>query len=511
MFNFKFWRRPAKAKETPKQQQQYTRQQETAFESHPTVTRPKPSINFNQTKAQAAQIILEAKQEAIEIRRQMDEDIRKEKQRLMQLEERVVQREERLASKLDEMEAKARRLQDKVKAVQEKETQIETLRQEEEKRLSEVAGLSPIEAEKKVLASAEERMRDEAVRRMRKLDQVSKEEWERKANDILASVIQRYAASQVSETTTSVVHLANDDMKGRIIGKEGRNIKVLENITGCEILVDETPGTIVVSGFSPLRRQIAKVAIERLVEDGRIQPARIEEVVMKAKKEVAKEVMEAGEEVVFDLGITDLHPNLVQLIGRLKFRTSYGQSILQHSWEAARIAIMLAEELGADVNIAKRATLLHDIGKAVDHEVEGDHVEIGTNIMRKFNIPEAIIKAAAAHHEDYPYETIEAIIVQVSDAISASRPGARRESYELYVKRMEDLERIASSYDGVQKAYAISAGREVRVFVKPEKVDDLTAIKLAQDIAQKIEQELEYPGEVKVNVVRELRTEAVAK
>ncbi|MDO8512861.1 MAG: ribonuclease Y [bacterium] len=467
--------------------------------------------NEKQARNEAAEIVMEAKQEAIEIRRRVDEDTHQEKQRLAQLEERVIQREERIAVKLDEMEAKARRLQEKIKAVQEKEASVDQLYAEEQQKLSEVAQLSPMEAEKKVLFAAEERTKVELVRRMRKLEEVGRDEWEKRANNLLAQVVQRYAASQVSETTTSVVHLADDTLKGRIIGKEGRNIKVLETITGCEILVDETPGTIVVSGFSPLRRQIAKVSIERLIEDGRIQPARIEEVVAKAKKDIAKNVMEAGEEVVYDLGITDFHPNLVQLIGRLKFRTSYGQSILQHSWEAARIATMLCEELGGDVNITKRATLLHDIGKAVDHEVEGNHVEIGINIMKKFSIPEAIIKAAAAHHDSYPFETMEALIVQVADAISASRPGARRESYELYVKRMEDLERLAQAFDGVQKVYAISAGREVRVFVQPEKVDDLSAIKLAQDIAAKIEQELEYPGDVKVNVVRELRAEAIAK
>lgn len=513
---FSFWRKshtpPAPVSETidTEELQPVARPQKVA---KPQARREQaqPQVSQNQARNEAAQILLEARQEALEIRRQVDNENRTEKQRLMQLEERVVQREERLAAKLEEMEAKARRLQEKVKQVQEKETSIEEIRNQELNKLSEISGLSPIDAEQKVLALAEERTKAEIVRRVRKLDQVGRDEWEKKANDMLASIIQRYAASQVSETTTSVVHLSDDSMKGRIIGKEGRNIKVLENITGCEILVDETPGTIVVSGFSPLRRQIAKVAIERLIEDGRIQPARIEEVVTKAKKEVAKNVTEAGEEVVYDLGVTDLHPNLVQLIGRLKFRTSYGQSILQHSWEAARIATMLAEELGADVNVTKRATLLHDIGKAVDHEVEGNHVEIGVNIMKKFGIPEVIIKAAAAHHDNYPFETMEALIVQVADAISASRPGARRESYELYVKRMEDLERLATSFDGVQKAYAISAGREVRVFVKPDKIDDLTAIKLAQEIAAKIEQELEYPGDVKVNVVRELRVEALAK
>lgn len=470
-----------------------------------------PTQALERARAQAAQLLLDAQKEAIDIRRRADEEVRREQRRLVELEERLVHREERLAGKLDELEAKAKRLQEKVAEVQTQEEDTEQLRQEYLLKLSDLSGLTPDAAAERVLTAAEERMKKELVLRLRKLEAVGREEWERRANGVLASVIQRYAASHVSDTSTSSVHLPNDDLKGRIIGKEGRNIKVLENVTGCEIIVDETPGTIIISGFSPLRRQIAKVAIGRLVEDGRIQPARIEEVVAKAKKEVGKEIMQAGEEVVYDLGITDFHPNLVQLVGRLKYRTSYGQSILQHSWEAARIAAMLAEELGADVNVAKRATLLHDIGKAVDHEVEGTHVEIGENIMRKFNISEPIIKAAAAHHEDYPYDSIEAIIVQVADAISASRPGARRESSEQYVKRMEDLEQIAVSFEGVLKAYAIAAGREVRVFVEPGKIDDLHAINLAQGIAQRIEQELQYPGEVKVNVIREVRSEATAK
>ncbi len=461
--------------------------------------------------AAAAHVLLEANREASDIRRRAQEDDRREKKRLEELEERILQQGKQLTGKLDELEEKSRRLQEKTEGVRGKEEELEGLRQEELMKLSEISGVTASQAEARVIQEAEERMKRELTRRMRRLETIGREEWERRANEILAGAIQRYAASHVTENATSVVHLPNDDLKGRIIGKEGRNIKVLETVTGCEIIIDETPGTIIVSGFSPLRRQVAKTAIERLVEDGRIQPARIEEVVNKAKKEVAQSVKEAGEEVVYDLGITDFHPNLVQLIGRLKFRTSYGQSILQHSWEAARVAMMLAEELGANVDVAKRATLLHDVGKAVDHEVEGTHIEIGVNIMRKFSIPDPIIKAACAHHEDYPYESIEAIIVQIADAISAARPGARRESYEQYVKRMEGLEQIAASFAGVQTAYAIAAGREVRVFVEPKKVDDLEAIKIAQGIAQRIEQELEYPGEVKVNVVRELRAQAVAR
>ncbi|MBI4021780.1 MAG: ribonuclease Y, partial [Candidatus Andersenbacteria bacterium] len=296
-----------------------------------------------------------------------------------------------------------------------------------------------------------------------------------------------------------------------VIGKEGRNIQHLERLTGCEIVVDETPNTIMISGFSPVRRQVAKTALEKLLADGRIHPGRIEEVVEEAKKKINDDIREAGEAVVYDLGIIDLPEQLVQLIGRLKYRTSYRQNILKHSWEAAHIAAMLAEELGADVMIAKKATLLHDIGKAIDHEVEGSHIEIGEKIMKKFGVAERIIAAAAAHHDDPPYESPEAYIVQVADAISAARPGARKDTAENYIKRMEDLENIAASYEGVEKAYAIYAGREVRVFVRPTEVDDLKAIKLAQDIAKQIEQQLQYPGEVRVNVIRELRANAKAR
>ncbi len=475
------------------------------------VEREKKQKDVSEARQMADQIRMQAQQEALEIRRQADAEARKERERIAQLEERMEQREEKLIQIREKLDESKKRLEERIQKLLKEEQDIAQLKEEEERRLLEAAALSREEAEKRVMLASEERMKKELVRQARRMEKIGREEMEKKANETLATVIQRYAASHVTENTSSVVHLPSEDMKGRIIGKEGRNIKVLENVTGCEIVVDETPGAIVVTGFSPIRRQIAKVSIEKLIEDGRIQPSRIEEVVAKAKKEVAKSVVEAGEEVVYDLGITDFHPSLVQLIGRLKFRTSYGQSVLQHSWEAARIAVMLAHELKANVDIAKKATILHDIGKAVDNEMEGNHIDIGEKIMRKFNVAEPIIKASLAHHEDYPFDTVEAIIVQVSDAISASRPGARRESVEQYVKRMEGLENIAMSFGGVKKAYAIAAGKELRVFVEPKKIDDMTAIKLAQDIAQRVEQELEYPGEVKVNVIRELRTEALAK
>lgn len=460
---------------------------------------------------EAQHLLLDAQREALELRKRADEEVRRERDQLRELEAKLTEREERLEQRLDLLETKALRLQEKVTEVKNKETALDEERLHIQRSLEEVAGLTQADAAARVLANAEEAAKVDIVRRVRKMEAQAREDLEKKAGELLATVLQRYAASHVAETSTSVVHLPNDELKGRIIGKEGRNIRVLETVTGCEIIVDETPGTILVSGFNPLRREVARRALEQLAADGRIQPARIEDVVARVKKEVNEEIRAAGEEVCYDLGVTEFPEPLVQLVGRLKYRTSYGQSILQHSWEAARVGAMLAEELGADVNVVKRAVLLHDVGKAVDHEVEGTHVEIGEGIMKKYGITEVVRKAAAAHHEDYPFETLEAIIVQIADAVSASRPGARRESYEEYVKRLTDLETVATAFEGVEKAYAIAAGREIRVFVEPKKIDDLQAIKLAQGIAAKIEQELKYPGEVKVNVIREVRAEATAR
>jgi ribonuclease Y len=444
-------------------------------------------------------------------RREAQEEIKRERTRLSELEASLAKREERYVAKLDMLEAKARKLAKKARMLAERENELKRLHAEEEKRLAEIARLTPKEAEKRVLQAAEERTQERILARVRKLEAVGQEEWERKANELLAAVVQRCAASYVAENSTTPVSLPNDDIKGRIIGKEGRNIRRLEELTGCEIVVDDTPGMVMVSGFSPLRRHICRIALEKLIEDGRIQPARIEEMVEKAKQQVNQEIQEAGETVCFDLGIADFPPKLVQLLGRLKYRTSYRQNVLKHSWEVARIAAMLAEELGADVNVVKRAALLHDIGKAVDHEVEGSHVEIGINIMKKFGLAQKVVEAASEHHNDPPYSSLEAVIVQTADAISAARPGARRESYEEYVKRLEELEGLALSFEGVEKAYAIQAGREIRVFVSPKRVSDLEATKIAQKIAHRIERELKYPGEVKVNVIRELRAEAVAR
>lgn len=471
----------------------------------------KLEIKLAEAKKKVAALREKAEKDAREIKARAEQELDKRRDQLVNLEKRVADREESLEAKITGLDKKGTEIKNAQSNLEQQKQRLAELKAEEEHKLAEISGLTPEQAETRVLELAEERTADEIVRRVRKLEKEGEKRLEDEARNILSSVIQRYAASHVSETTTTHVHVEDESMIGRVIGKEGRNIQHLERLTGCEVVIDETPNSIMVSGFSPVRRQVAKTALEKLLADGRIHPGRIEEVVEEAKKKINDDIKEAGEAVVYDLGIMDLPEQLVQLIGRLKYRTSYRQNILKHSWEAAHIATMLAEELGANVNVAKRATLLHDIGKAIDHEVEGDHVEIGEKIMKKFGVTDEIIKAASAHHEDYPFATVEAVIVQVADAISAARPGARRDTAEKYIKRMEDLENIASSFEGVEKAYAIYAGREIRVFVKPSEVDDLQAIKLAQGIAKRIEQELTYPGDVKVNVIRETRSNAMAR
>jgi len=452
-----------------------------------------------------------AESEARQIKTEAERDLDRRRDQLVTLEKRIADREELLAKKTSTVEKKESSLRSRQKHIDQEKQTIKDLKTEEESKLAEISGLTPQTAQERVLQLAEERTSEDIVRRIRKLEKEGTKQLEEKAQNILANVIQRYAASHVSESTTTHVHVEDESLIGRVIGKEGRNIQHLERLTGCEVVIDETPNSIMISGFSPVRRQVAKTALEKLLTDGRIHPGRIEEIVEEAKKKINDDIKEAGEAVVYDLGIMDLPAQLVQLIGRLKYRTSYRQNALKHSWEAAHVATMLAEELGANVNVAKKATLLHDIGKAIDHEVEGDHVSIGEQIMKKYNIADEVIEAARAHHGDYPFDTVESIIVQVADAISASRPGARRDTAEQYIKRMEELENIASSFAGVQKAYAIYAGREIRVFVQPDQIDDLAAIKLAQDIAKRIEQETTYPGEVKVNVIREIRADAIAR
>ncbi len=453
----------------------------------------------------------EARQDARQIREEAEKELDSRRSQLLELEKRVADREESLGDKLDKLEtreAAAKRIEDEAAA---KSARLAELMSDEEKKLTEIAGLTQEQAAERMMQLAEERTKEDILRRVKKIEKEGEKQLEGKAREIISSIIQRYGASQVSETVTSHVNVPDESMIGRIIGKEGRNIQHLERVTGCEIVVDnEMPNSIMISCFSPLRRQVAKTALERLIKDGRIHPGRIEGIVEDAKKEINEDIRAAGEGALYELNILDFPDKLVHLVGRLKYRTSYSQNMLAHSVEVAHIARMLAEEMGADVGVTKKAALLHDIGKAIDHDVEGSHVELGDKIMKKFGLDPRVIEAANPHDEGYSVRSVEAAIVQVADAISAARPGARRESLEQYVKRMGDLENICTSYEGVEKAYAIHAGREVRVFVQPKVVDDLTSLKLAQQIAKQIESELQYPGEVKVNVIRELRAEATA-
>ena len=402
-------------------------------------------------------------------------------------------------------------LNSRVEQIKSVRDEIEKVKTEVQKNLERAAKLSESEAKEELLKEVQKKYDEDLKERLEKLERRNTESFEKRGREILTTVIQRLASPTTSEVTTTVVNLPNEDLKGRIIGREGRNIRTLERLTGVEVIVDDTPETIVISGFDPVRRQIAKTALENLIADGRIQPARIEEMVEKAKQEIDDTMKQAAEEAAYDVGILDLDPRLMKILGRLKFRTSYGQNVLAHSIEMAHIAGMLAAELGADVLIAKKGALLHDIGKALDHEVQGSHVEIGRRILQKFSVDERIIKAMQAHHGEYPYETLESIIVQTADAISGSRPGARRDTIENYLKRLEELEQIAKSFEGVEKSYAIQAGREIRIFVTPEKLGDAESKLLARSIADKIQQELRYPGEIKVTLIREMRVIEYAK
>lgn len=462
-------------------------------------------------KIEAKEILLKAKDKAVKILEEAKQEERKRQIQLAHLEERLEKKEENLDNKTTELEKKYSELKVKVHKIKKIKEELEGLRKEQLKNLERIAKLSQKEAKEELLATTEKEHRQILLERIKKLEEEGREELWKKAQKIIALAMQRYAAPQAAEMTSTAVNLPSDDLKGRVIGKEGRNIKTLEKLTGVEVLVDDTPGAIVVSAFDPIRRQIAKLALDKLLLDGRIQPARIEEAVEQARQEIGQKIQEAGQAAVYEAGVAGLDPRLVKLLGRLRFRTSYGQNVLLHSVEVAHLAAAMAAELGADVALARKAGLLHDIGKSIDHEIQGSHVEIGRNILRKFNLDERIIEAMQAHHEEYPSESLESIIVQVADAISGARPGARKDTLEAYLKRLEELEKVASSFNGVEKAYAIQAGREVRVFVRPEEVDDLGAYKLAKEIAARIHQELRYPGEIKVNIIRETRVVEYAR
>ncbi len=463
-------------------------------------------------ETKTTEALAKAKEKAIKI---LEEARLEEKRALDDLKKQqmaLIDRESAFSSKLldidrvkNEVEAaKARVEEAHVHAVKAKEEAVATLER--------AASMSKDEAIQHLLARIEEEHQETLLGRIHKLDEAGEEALEWRAKNMLATIIQRQASSHVCETTTTHVELPSDEMKGRIIGREGRNIKALELLTGCELIVDDTPGVVTISGFSPIRRQVARRALEKLIVDGRIHPGRIEEFVDEAKKDLAKDVRKAGEDALFELGIpmAGIDPKLVQILGRLKFRTSYGQNALLHSMEVAKLSAMLAEELGVDVMVCRKGGLFHDIGKAVDHDMQGSHPELGYKIMKKFGFPEELCYQSIGHHEDKP-KTIEAVVVKAADAISGARPGARKDSLEFYVKRLEELERTATSFEGVDKAYAIQAGREIRVFVNPKHVDDLTAHKMARDIANKIESELKYPGEVRVTLIRETRVVEYAK
>jgi len=467
-------------------------------------------VRLAKVREEAKKIVLEAKEEANSIIRRTEEEERKHKEQLTKMEERLLQREDLLDKKQLEVDKKEKNNQEVAQKLQEIKKNIEQLQNKELKKLEEITHLSLEEAKNQIFQRAEKEYKKEIMEEFKKLETTRREVVEKKAKEIMADAIQRYARSNVSEVTTSIVNLPSEDVKGKIIGREGRNIHHFEKLTGVELIMDDSPETVVLSSFNPLRRAVAKLALEKLIQDGRIQPARIEEKVAEAQAELREQIRKKGEEAAYEVGILDLPPELIQLLGRLAFRTSYGQNVLTHSIEVALLSGAIAAELGGNVEVAKKAGLLHDIGKAVDQEVEGTHLELGRKILMKYKMPEEVIKAMQSHHGTYPVETIEAAAVNAADAISASRPGARRENLEDYLKRLSSLEEIALSMKGVKKAYAISAGRELRVFVSPEEVDDLEAIKLAHDIAVRIQNELKYPGEIKVTVIRETRAVEVA-
>ena len=470
---------------------------------------------FEEAKLKAADIkkemVLEAKEEAFKTRSEAERENRERRAELQRTERRLFQREESLDKKMEGLEQREKALARRESGVEQAEADIAALHEQQLAELERISGLSMEDARDILMENAEREARHDAALLVRDIEAKAREEADRRARNIVALAIQRCAADLVAETTVSVVPLPNDEMKGRIIGREGRNIRALETATGVDLIIDDTPEAVILSGFDPVRREIARIALEKLILDGRIHPARIEETVEKARREVDAQIREAGEQAVLSTGVNGLHHELVRYLGRMRYRTSYGQNVLNHSIEVAHLAGIMAAEIGANVALAKRAGLLHDIGKSIDHEVEGSHAQIGADLAKKYRENNQIVHAIMAHHGDVEPTTIEAVLVQAADAISAARPGARRETLETYIKRLEKLEEIANSFDGVDTSFAIQAGREVRIIVKPEKVSDSDTAIMAKDIAKRIENELEYPGQIKVNVIRETRTVDYAK
>ena len=455
--------------------------------------------------------LLEAKEEIHKWRNEAEKENKERRIEVQRFEKRIIQKEEVLDKKLQTLENKEYVLNDKLKKIDKKEEQIEAIKVQQLEKLESISGITSDKAKEIILTNAERDVRREMSIMIKEIESQAKEEADKKSREIIGYAIQKCAADHVAETTVTVVNLPNDEMKGRIIGREGRNIRTLETLTGIDLIIDDTPEAVILSGFDPIRREVARIALEKLIADGRIHPARIEEMVEKARKEVDNIIKEYGEQAAFETGVHGLHPELIRLLGRLNYRTSYGQNVLKHSIEVAHIAGIMAAEIGADVKLAKRAGLLHDIGKSVDHEMEGTHVEIGMDLLRRYKESKDVIHAMSTHHGDYEPQTIEAVLVTAADAISAARPGARRETLEAYIKRLEKLEEIANSYEGVDKSFAIQAGREIRIKVKPENVRDEDIQLLARDMNKRIEDELEYPGQIKVSIIRETKAIEDAK
>ena len=455
--------------------------------------------------------IIKAKEEIMKSRNELDQEIKERRSEVQKQESRMIQKEENLDRRLENLEKKEKDLDREYQSLEEQKNEVHELQEKQIAELQKVASLSRDEAKEILLNQVEKEITTEKAKLIRELNQKSKEEANKNAKEIISYAVQKCAADHTSETTVSIVNLPSDEMKGRIIGREGRNIKALETLTGIDLIIDDTPEAVILSGFDPLRREVARIALEKLIDDGRIHPAKIEEMVEKAKEELAQTIKDEGERAALETGVNNLHPDIIKLLGKLKFRTSYGQNVLSHSIEVSNLARIMAEELGLDAKRARRAGLLHDIGKALDHDMEGTHIQIGVDILKKYKENPLVLNAVEAHHGDVEPETMEAVLVQAADAISASRPGARRETLEAYIKRLESLESIADSFEGVEKSFAIQAGREVRIIVKPDRISDDQMTVLARDVSKRIEEEMDYPGQIKVNVIREKRVVDYAK
>lgn len=464
----------------------------------------------DEAKDQEKEIILQAKDEALKIKDDAKKETEEKQNYVLDLEKKLREKEGWLDRKSQNLDEEKKNLEHKISDVEQFKNELKTAKRDQIATLEKIAKINKDEARETLLKIVEKEYQEDLVKKIKELEKSNQEQAEEKARKIISNAIQRLASELTAESTVAAISIPSDDMKGRIIGREGRNIQAFEKVAGVDVIIDDTPETVVISSFDPIRRQIAKTALEKLIADGRIHPTRIEEALEKAKEEIAEQVRKAGEQAVFEVGVAGLHPDLIKILGRLKFRTSYGQNVLRHSIEVAHLSGMIAAELGMDVNMIKKAALLHDIGKAVDHQIQGSHAIIGTDIAKKYGLSDEIVKAIGGHHEEME-QNEASFIIQAADAISGSRPGARKETVESYLKRLEDLENVANSFEGIEKSYAIQAGREIRILVKPGEIDDLESVKLARKIAKKIEDELKYPGQIKVNVIRETRAIDFAK